>query len=165
MLLAMFCATSCTLLDRCRTGAGLTCSVVMLFAMLDASALHLLPSSVCVALIVGSGLWGALSKNHLDELPIRLFQGASAFVMGALAFHHSQVMGLLDEVCTTNSSLLIENMRPSVISSMGAIMVLIGGIVLTATKLSKVERAHGLRQKVALLEPVFTGASLVLMLL
>lgn len=165
MLLTMVCATSCAWLDRCRTGAGLACSVVMLIAMLDASFLHLLPLSVCVALIVGSGVWAAFGNMHVTALSIRAFQGASAFVMAALAFHHSETMGLLDEICTSNSTLLVEQMRPDAFTSMGAITVGVAGVMLTAARLIKADRTHGVRQKVALLEPAFTGASLVLMLL
>lgn len=164
MLLAMFCAASCTLMDRCRTVAGASCACVMLFAMLDAAYLHLIPSLLSVALIVGAGIWAAFGEAHKRSLSLQVFQILSSVVMGLLVFHHTEVMRLLGEVCTTNILGLNAQFRPNALASVGAAVLFAGGVTLSAAMLIGAGYSYGVRQRLVMLEPAFMGLSLILML-
>lgn len=169
MLLSIICMAACALINRCQT-TDVVCAIVMVFAMLDATYLHLIPVSVSAALIVGAGIWSAFGKGHPTKHrakpSLRTFHGACTVIMGALVFHHSTLMRLSGEICTASGITPdIPLQQPDALTTLGAMALFATGVVLSAGMFVESRHEHQIQRRLTTLEPTFMGLSLVLMLL
>jgi hypothetical protein len=169
MLLSIICMAACALIDRCQT-TDVVCAIVMIFAMLDATYLHLIPVSVSTALIIGAGIWTTFGKGHPTKhrarLSLRMFHGACFIIMGVLVFQHSTLMRLSGEICTASEIALdIPLQQPHALTTLGAMALFATGVVLSAGMFIENRRGHEVQRWLTALEPTFMGLSLVLMLL
>lgn len=169
MLFATICAAACVLIDRCRTIAGLVCSVVMVFGMLDVTYLHILSPTLLSISMVLSGTWAAFvgwNKQHdISEKFFRVHRAVSAVVMAWLLSQHAEAMAtnaLLGEICSTGERSV--NMHRGLVmvapEMMAAVVLLVLGMILM---LRRWNSDNAVSANAVAFEPAFMGLSLIFM--
>lgn len=165
MLIAMICAASCALFDKCRTTASLICAAVMVLSMVDVMLTHFLPVSLLAALIAATGLWAGIAgwKGEFRDLLLRTYRVISSVAMAGLLFRHTAAMAMDPAMGDMAHEHLHALGMPS-LAGAGSVALLVAGVALTITLLrSRQGNPRGIAGQVAALEPALMGLSLVLM--